>query len=181
MPFATFSRIVSSKLPASNVQFSAPDTLENSPQYLTASPSKKFSRSPPSPRGFMKRSTHPKPKKETGLKRNKDRDSDAWTFFDPFNVLTSFRARSKSKGAEAEAVPQSCSKTLSGHKYSSYSGYDDEDYGEPQAEAEEIRRPSGLGERANITKTRVDILRKKTGEKLAPSQSEGIATMESVT
>ena len=31
-----------------------------------------------------------------------------------------------------------------------YSGYEDEEYGEPEADAEEIRRPSGLGKRASL-------------------------------
>lgn len=32
----------------------------------------------------------------------------------------------------------------------SYAGYEDEDYGEPDVEAEEIRPPSGLGRAATV-------------------------------
>jgi hypothetical protein len=97
--------------------------------------------------------TSPKPEKGNSV-RGRDRASKAFTFsLDPFSVVASFRTRPKIRGAIPTLIhPESGlgSRPVSHQSQSVYSGYGDEDYGEPEVDAEEIRKPSGLGRRASF-------------------------------
>ncbi|GJJ13158.1 hypothetical protein Clacol_007409 [Clathrus columnatus] len=104
------------------------------------------------------------------LRRNKDRFSKAFTFsLESFNVVGSIRGRSKPipnliNNISSQSIPQS---------HTTYAGYEDDEYGEPEVEAEEIRPPSGLGRTASILEFNSNVIEKsnRTSTSVLPKKS----------
>ncbi|KAF8516503.1 hypothetical protein JB92DRAFT_3114157 [Gautieria morchelliformis] len=152
MPLVTFSKILASKAFARYSQSYSSDT--SGAQHLGNSSLIKGPKSPPravSSSGSRSSTPGKSPKQsKENTGRNRVRGSKIFTSLDPFNVVASFRTRSKIKGEQSLPESSLSSLPVSHQSLSLYSGYEDEEYGEPEVDAEEIRRPSGLGRRASL-------------------------------
>ncbi|KAF8577515.1 hypothetical protein K439DRAFT_1639670 [Ramaria rubella] len=144
MPLVAFSKILSSKSPR-DLQFDQVSTssAHPSPSFHSRSGSTTPTSSKKSPDFNQGSSSSPS--------KRKDRFSRAFTFnLDPFNVIASLRGRSKLRSVYAEPPANTNSTSVCAQSQTVFSGYEDAEYGEPEADAEEIRRPSGLGRRASV-------------------------------
>lgn len=151
MPLVTLSKILSSKSIARNAQIYPSNSSDCSAQHTGSLTLKTSPRAASSPNGSNKSSAIPKQgRASTGGDR--DGTPKAFTFsLDSFNVVASFRTRPKTRSIYPHSEGDLTSRPDSHQSQSAYSGYEDEEYGEPEVDAEEIRRPSGLGRRASLT------------------------------
>lgn len=136
MPLISFSKPRSKKSPTAISSLSSNQTIPAGPSTTTSS----FHVNPSSTASLSI-----SPKGSRSLGRTKDRFSKAFTFsLESFNVAGSIRGRSK----PIQDINNNFSSHSISHSHTTYTGYEDEEYGEPDVEAEEIRPPSGLGRTA---------------------------------
>lgn len=160
MPLVTLSKILSSKTLARTSQLYPSGSNDSGAEHTGSLTLKTSRRLSSSVNDLNKIRTSPKQEKGGSVRSRDSRASKSFTFsLDPFSVVASIRTRPKSRGGLSVIHPDSglSSRTVSHKSQSVYSGYEDEDYGEPEVDAEEIRRPSGLGRRASLTDISTEV------------------------